>query len=117
MLNNESDIIIKGIVKDTSSSYQGKVACIIDETGDNIGYNKDAEEAYANGADIVFIVPNSEAANKVTEEFENANGLVYTDKIISVSQYYKNNLGLDEIILRETGGILPLFVTPVFREQ
>jgi len=104
-LMDKSDVILKGTVKNVSSSYKANAACIIDETGYNIENNKEkAEEAYANGADMVFIVRDNDAANKVINEYETGRGLVFTDKTIEVSQYYKNNLGLDEVIVREDGG-------------
>ena len=55
---------------------------------------------------MVFMVRDKEAANKTTAGYEKEAGLIYTDKVIQVSKYYKNNLGLGEIVIREPGGIV-----------
>jgi hypothetical protein len=103
-LRDESDVIIRGRVKESLPSYKGKITCIIDEIGNKVGYNEEAAEAYEKGSDMVFIVRDKEAADKITAEYEKEEGLIYTDKVIQVSKYYKNNLGLDEIVIREAQG-------------
>ena len=105
-LRDESDVIIRGRVKESLPSYKGKIACIIDEIGDKVGYSAEAAEAYEKGSDVVFMVRDEEAANKITAKYEKKAGLIYTDKVIQVSKYYKNNLGLGEIVIREPGGIV-----------
>jgi len=105
-LKNDSDIIIKGIVEEVSPSYIGKMQCIIDEVGNNHEYQKQtAQEAFEGGADVVFIVGNEDAAEEVAKEYKEKNeGIVYTNKVVRINSYYKNNIGLEKILVRERGG-------------
>lgn len=103
-LKEKSDIIIKGTVKESHPSYKGKITCVIDETGTAKSHSKEAEEAYEKGYDMVFIVRNMEASNKVCKKFEEGRELFFTDKVIQIDKYYKNNLGLGDLVVREEGG-------------
>jgi hypothetical protein len=102
-LKEESDIIIKGTVKETRPSYTGKVTCVIDEVG-TTNHNKEAEEAYEKGYDMVFVVRNVKASDKVCKKFEEGRGLFFTDKVIQIDKCYKNSVDLKEVVVREEGG-------------
>lgn len=80
--------------------------CIIDEVGNNHEYQKQAaQEAFEDGADVVFVVRNEDAAEEVAKEYKEKNeGIVYTNKVVRINSYYKNNIGSEKIFVRELGG-------------
>ena len=106
-LRDESDVIIRGRAKESLPSYKGKIACIIDEIGDEVGYSAGSRGKHTK-RDLTWYswCEIRKRLIKLPQDMKREAGLIYTDKVIQVSKYYKNNLGLGEIVIREPGGIV-----------
>lgn len=73
---------------------------------------------YAHGSKYDFVVVvDEEAINEVSEGFNNGDAPIYTDKIVKLTKFYKNNIGLDEIIVREQGGEIDNQISVVSDEK
>lgn len=104
-LIDTSDIIIRGVVTESLPSYQGKVKVI----ADNEMVKGNAEKAYEEGYDLV-VISKEDAINKAISEFkkgkhQGGDAPIYTEKVVQVTKFYKNNKGAsNKIVVRDKGG-------------